>query len=74
MHNTDLDSGLALCNMLLRLRFNSLSSACNCSLFVVKCFLPLLIQISKLCYVNFVWSSKARSWFSMIANHVTQNK
>jgi hypothetical protein len=26
---------------LLRLRFNSLSSACNCSLFVIKCFLPL---------------------------------
>jgi hypothetical protein len=26
---------------LLRLRFNSLSSACNCSVFVTKCFLPL---------------------------------
>jgi hypothetical protein len=46
----------------LRLGFNSLSSACNCSVFVVKCFLPLLlIQIVKLCYVHFVWSPKAHS-------------
>jgi hypothetical protein len=59
---------------LLRLRFNSLSSACNCSVFVTKCFLPLLIQIAKLCYIHFVWSSKAHSSFSMITNQATQKK
>ncbi len=38
---------------LLRLVFNSLSGACTCSVFVAKCFLPLLIQIVKTTYILF---------------------
>jgi hypothetical protein len=38
---------------LLRLGFNSVSSACNCSVFLVKGFLPLLFQIAKTTYILF---------------------
>jgi hypothetical protein len=50
---------IALANgqSLLRLGFNSLSSACNCSVFVTKCFLPLInsnsqIMLCTLCLVT----------------------
>jgi hypothetical protein len=55
---------------LLKPMFNSLNNTCNCNVFFAKS--PWLIHMARLCYVHFVWSPKAHSWFNMIANHSTQ--